>query len=310
MSAAQKQSSPLTSTRMIVLIGGTSYAGEMKKSVFTALTISYQKQALCPCIVLPMLATIMTAPYSSAFQVQVKQRFPQTLHARSLVMMNMAGAKMVSSILKVDVMQTIRLSEEAEPEIYATTQRFGTVLENVVLDENRVPDFDDGSLTENTRCAPIRLNLSQMQARLALHHTRKTLSCSQQMLSCIAPHCKINACTSDVSLPIGLYRKSRWHRKGCDRARSHSQPVFGAPLCRVTHQNMAISCVNSLPNMMWLLFVNTGWTGGAYGVGERMPIRVTRALLASALDGSLNDVTFRKGPAFWLRCARICVQYP
>jgi phosphoenolpyruvate carboxykinase (ATP) len=195
--------------------------------------------------------------------------------------------------------KTINLREEAEPEIYATTRNFGTVIENMVYDPETLElDFDDDSLTANMRCAyPLEQipNASERGWRASQEHRDADL----RRLRCAAAHRAADAGAGDVSLPVGLHLEGRRHRARRDRARAHLLDL----LRRALHAAPARGLRQLLQDKIhehgatcWL--VNTGWTGGAYGTGSRMPIKATRALLTAALDGSLNAGQFRKDPHF------------
>tara|TARA_R110002111_G_scaffold220690_1_gene283117 strand:+ start:195 stop:1001 length:807 start_codon:yes stop_codon:yes gene_type:complete len=194
----------------------------------------------------------------------------------------------------------IKLSAEAEPEIFATTKMWGTVLENVVMDPvTRVLDLDDASLAENSRGAyPLS----------AIHNASETGTCGHPknlvMLTCDAfgimpPIARLTPAQAMYHFLSGYTAKVAGTEKGVTEPSATFSACFGAPfmprhpaeygaLLRELIATHNVDC--------WL--VNTGWTGGAYGTGKRMPIKTTRGLLNAALDGSLKTAAFREDPNF------------
>ncbi|WP_421787097.1 phosphoenolpyruvate carboxykinase [Hyphobacterium sp.] len=286
--------------RKLVLIGGTSYAGETKKSVFTILNYLLPAKGI-----MPMHCSVNTDGENAAIFFGLSGTGKTTLSAdasRTLVgddehgwsengLFNFEGgcyAKM------------IRLCPQAEPEIYSTTQRWGTVLENVVMDPvTRELDLDDASLAENSRGAyPIS----------AIPNASATGRCGPPknliMLTCDAfgimpPIAKLTPAQAMYHFLSGYTAKVAGTEKGVTEPTVTFSACFGAPfmprhpaeygaLLRELIAEHGVDC--------WL--VNTGWTGGGYGEGQRMPIQATRALLNAALDGSLNTATFRQDQNF------------
>ena len=190
--------------------------------------------------------------------------------------------------------KTIRLSQEAEPEIYATTQRFGTVLENVVLDENGVPDFDDGSLTENTRCAyPLHFIPNASDSGTA-PHPKNIIMLTADAFGVLPPISRLNPAQAMYHFLSGYTAKVAGTEKGVTEPEATFSTCFGAPFMPrhpSVYGNLLRELIARNDVNCWL--VNTGWTGGAYGTGNRMPIKATRTMLSAALDGSLNDAEFR-----------------
>jgi phosphoenolpyruvate carboxykinase (ATP) len=287
--------------RKLVLIGGTSYAGETKKSVFTILNYLMPAKKI-----MPMHCSVNCGDQDdSAIFFGLSGTGKTTLSAdasRTLIgddehgwsengLFNFEGgcyAKM------------IRLSAEAEPEIHATTKMWGTVLENVVMDpDTRVLDLDDDSLAENSRGAyPIS----------AIPNASETGRCAHPknlvMLTCDAfgimpPIAKLTPAQAMYHFLSGYTAKVAGTEKGVTEPSATFSACFGAPfmprhpaeygaLLRELIAEHQVDC--------WL--VNTGWTGGAYGTGHRMPIKATRGLLNAALDGSLKTAAFREDPNF------------
>ncbi|MBO6717115.1 MAG: phosphoenolpyruvate carboxykinase [Rhizobiaceae bacterium] len=287
-------------TRMIVLIGGTSYAGEMKKSVFTALNYLLPTKG-----VMPMHCSANAGPSGdAAVFFGLSGTGKTTLSAdpsRTLIGDDEHGwgADGIFNFEGGCYAKTIKLSAEAEPEIFATTKRFGTVLENVVLDDARVPDFDDGSLTENTRCAYPLHFIPNASATGRAGHPKNIIMLTADAFGVMPPIAQLTPAQAMYHFLSGYTAKVAGTEKGVKEPEATFSTCFGAPFMPrhpSEYGNLLRELIAEHDADCWL--VNTGWTGGAYGVGNRMPIRATRALLAAALDGSLADAEFRTDPNF------------
>ncbi|MCP4319933.1 MAG: phosphoenolpyruvate carboxykinase [Hyphomicrobiales bacterium] len=286
--------------RRIVLIAGTSYAGEMKKSVFTALNYLLPQKG-----VMPMHCSANQSPDSdTAVFFGLSGTGKTTLSAdpsRTLIGDDEHGWS-DDGVFNFEggcYAKTIRLSEEAEPEIYATTQRFGTVLENVVLDEARQPDFDDGSLTENTRCAYPLHFIPNASATGRAGQPKNIIMLTADAFGVLPPIAKMTPAQAMYHFLSGYTAKVAGTEKGVTEPQATFSTCFGAPFMPrhpSEYGNLLRDLIARYDVDCWL--VNTGWTGGAYGTGSRMPIKATRALLAAALDGSLANAEFRTDPNF------------
>jgi phosphoenolpyruvate carboxykinase (ATP) len=174
------------------------------------------------------------------------------------------------------------------------------VLENVVLDAGRVPDFNDGSLTENTRCAyPLDFIPNASKTGRA-GHPRNVIMLTADAFGVLPPIARLTPSQAMYHFLSGFTAKVAGTEKGLGK---EPQPTFstcfGAPFMPrhpSEYGNLLRELIAEHDVDCWL--VNTGWTGGAYGTGKRMPIKATRALLAAALDGSLKDVEFRTDANF------------
>lgn len=284
----------------LVLIGGTSYAGEMKKSVF-----SYLNFLLPASGIMPMHCSANHDDEgNSAVFFGLSGTGKTTLSAdasRTLLGDDEHGWN-EDGIFNFEggcYAKTIRLSEESEPEIYATTQRFGTVLENVVLDENRVPDFDDGSLAENARCAYPIDYIPNASLTGTAPHPKNIIMLTADAYGILPPISKMTPAQAMYHFLSGYTAKVAGTEKGVEGTQATFSTCFGAPFMPrhpAEYGNLLRDLIAKHGVDCWL--VNTGWTGGAYGVGSRMPIKATRALLSAALDGSLNNASFRKDDNF------------
>src|SRR5580658_6295617 len=292
-------------TRKLVLIGGTSYAGEMKKSVFTILNY-----LLPPKRVMPMHCSAnVGANRDAAIFFGLSGTGKTTLSAdasRTLVGDDEHGWS-ENGVFNFEggcYAKVIKLSPEAEPEIYTTTQRFGTVLENGVMNpQTRELDLDDGRYTENTRAAyPIDF-IPNASTTGTASHPKNVIMLTADAFGVLPPISKLTPSQAMYHFLSGFTAKVAGTEKGLGK---EPQPTFstcfGAPFMPrhpSEYGNLLRALIAEHQADCWL--VNTGWTGGAFGTGSRMPIKATRALLNAALDGSLANVEMRTDPHFKFR---------
>ena len=288
--------------RKIVLIGGSYYAGEMKKSVFTTLNYYLPEKG-----VMPMHCSANVGPNGdTAIFFGLSGTGKTTLSAdpkRTLIGDDEHGWGK-DGIFNFEggcYAKTIRLSEEAEPAIYAASRRFGAVLENVVLDPaTREPDFDDGSKTENTRSAYPLDFIPNASPTGRAGQPKNLVMLAADAFGVLPPIAKLTPAQAMYHFLSGYTAKVAGTERGLG---NEPQPEFSAcfgspflPRHPAEYGNLLRELIAKHNVDCWL--VNTGWTGGKYGVGSRMPIKVTRALLSAALDGSLRNVEFRTDKYF------------
>jgi phosphoenolpyruvate carboxykinase (ATP) len=284
----------------LVLIAGTSYAGEMKKSVFTALNYLLPEKG-----VMPMHCSANMGPDGdTAVFFGLSGTGKTTLSAdpnRTLIGDDEHGwgEKGVFNFEGGCYAKTIRLSREAEPEIYATTERFGTVLENVPLNDARMPDFNDASLTENTRCAYPLHFIPNASATGLGDHPKTIIMLTADAFGVMPPIARLTPDQAMYHFLSGYTAKVAGTEKGVTEPEATFSTCFGAPFMPrhpTEYGNLLKALIAEHGVTCWL--VNTGWTGGAYGQGSRMPIKATRSLLTAALSGQLNSAIFRRDANF------------
>jgi len=288
--------------KRLVLIGGTSYAGETKKSVFGYLNYVMPERGVMP---MHCSANVDDKGRSTIF-FGLSGTGKTTLSAdpkRTLLgddehgwgdggIFNFEGGCYA---------KTIRLSQEAEPEIWAATNRFGTVLENVILDPvTRVPDFDDGRLTENTRSAYPLEFISNASATGTAGHPKNLVMLTADAFGVLPPIAKLSPSQAMYHFLSGYTAKVAGTEKGLGKEpQATFSTCFGAPFMPrhpSVYGNMLRDLIARHKVDCWL--VNTGWTGGKFGAGRRMPIKATRALLDAALSGVLASQPMRTDALF------------
>lgn len=289
-------------TQRLVLIGGTSYAGEMKKSVFTILNFLLPEEG-----VMPMHCSVNVGGQSDpAIFFGLSGTGKTTLSAdpdRTLIGDDEHGwgANGLFNFEGGCYAKMIRLSPAAEPEIYATTQMFGTVLENVVMDPaTRELDLDDATLAENSRGAYPIDYIPNADPRGRAGHPKNIVMLTCDAFGVMPPIARLTRDQAMYMFLSGYTAKVAGTEKGLgNEPQATFSTCFGAPFMP-RHPSEYGTLLGDLIDRhdvkCWL--VNTGWTGGPFGVGARMPIKATRALLAAALDGSLNDAPMKRDPNF------------
>ena len=291
----------LNLTKRMILIGGSFYAGEMKKSVFT--TLNYYLPAES---VMPMHCSANVGKDGDvALFFGLSGTGKTTLSAdpnRTLIGDDEHGwgPHGVFNFEGGCYAKTIKLSRDAEPEIYDATLRFGAVLENVGFDpETRTVDFDDESKTENTRSA-YPLDFIPNASRSGRAGMPKNLvMLTADAFGVMPPIAKLTPAQAMYHFLSGYTAKVAGTEKGLVGVEPEFSTCFGAPFLPrhpTVYGNLLRELIAVHNVDCWL--VNTGWTAGKYGVGRRMPIKVTRTLLTAALDGSLRNAKFRTDPYF------------
>ena len=288
-------------TRKIVLICGSSYAGEMKKSVFTTLNFYLPAQNVVP---MHCSANVSHEGESALF-FGLSGTGKTTLSAdpnRILIGDDETGWG-PNGIFNFEggcYAKTIKLSKEAEPMIWNATNRFGAVLENVTFDPyTHVPNYDDGSKTENTRSAyPLEFIPNASETGRA-GHPKNIIFLTADAFGVMPPIAKLTPTQAMYHFLSGYTAKVAGTEKGLVGVEPEFSTCFGAPFLPrhpTVYANLLQAYIQKHDVDVWL--VNSGWTGGKYGEGRRMPIKATRTLLTAALNGSLKAADFRTDPYF------------
>jgi phosphoenolpyruvate carboxykinase (ATP) len=296
-------------SRGLALIGGTRYAGEIKKSIFTAMNYLLPTRDVFP--------MHCSANYGEDGDVALffglSGTGKTTLSAdpdRTLIGDDEHGWSN-NGIFNFEggcYAKAIKLSAEAEPEIYATTQRFSTVLENVVIDpDTRVLDLDDDSITENTRAAYPVSYIPNSAPDGRGGHANNIMLLTADAFGVLPPISRLNDQQAMYYFLSGYTARLAGTEVGVTEPQATFSSCFGAPFLPRDPGEYADLLGEKLHRHrpdVWL--VNTGWTGGPPGTGHRMPIAQTRAMVSAALNGSLAKGEFEIEPTFGLKIPRSC----
>jgi phosphoenolpyruvate carboxykinase (ATP) len=291
----------LNFAKKLVLIGGTRYAGEMKKSIFTVLNYLLPSQS-----VMPMHCSANVGPAGdTAIFFGLSGTGKTTLSAdpsRQLIGDDEHGwsDRGVFNFEGGCYAKVIRLRRETEPEIYAATQMFGTVLENVLLDTTtRAVDFDADRLTENTRaCYPLHYIPNHLPAG-AGGHPKNIVFLTADAFGVLPPIARLTPAQAMYHFLSGYTAKVAGTERGVTEPSATFSACFGAPFLPLhpgVYATMLGERIARHEARVWL--VNTGWTGGPYGVGSRMKLPHTRAMVRAALAGALNGIRYQPDPVF------------
>jgi len=297
----------------LILIGGTHYAGEIKKSLFTVMNYLLPQRK-----VLSMHASAnVGAAGDTAVFFGLSGTGKTTLSAdpeRALIGDDEHGWS-DDGVFNFEggcYAKVIRLSPSAEPEIYATTRRFGTVLENVSYDPDTGRlDLDDDSLTENTRAAYPITHIPQARHDGRGGHPSHIVMLAADAFGVLPPIARLTPEQAMYHFLSGYTAKVAGTEKGIREPEATFSACFGAPfmaLSPVVYADLLGERIARHDVDVWL--VNTGWTGGPYGTGERMKIAATRAMVNAALRGELAGVPVTVDPVFGLAVPQECPHVP
>ncbi len=285
----------------LVLIGGTSYAGETKKSVFTILNYLLPQRGV--------MSMHCSANVGEAGDVAVffglSGTGKTTLSAdpeRRLIGDDEHGWS-DDGVFNFEggcYAKVIKLSAEAEPDIYRTTRMFGTVMENVVVDPvTRVPDLDDAAKTENTRAAYPLTSIPNIVPEGYAGHPSNIIMLTADAFGVLPPVARLSPEQAMYHFLSGYTAKVAGTERGVKEPEATFSTCFGAPFM-VLHPGVYADLLGKKIQehgaACWL--VNTGWSGGPYGEGQRMSIKHTRAMIRAILNGTLASVETRPDPVF------------
>lgn len=286
----------------LIIIGGTLYSGEVKKGIFSVMNYLLPKKGV--------MAMHCSANHDK--------------HGKTAVFFGLSGTGKTTLSADADKIligddehgwsddgvfnfeggcyaKTINLSRENEPLIYSTTEKPGTILENVVLNENREPDFEDVSLTQNTRCSYPLDYIPNASDTGKSGHPENIIFLTADAFGVLPPISKLTPEQAMYHFISGYTAKVAGTERGVTEPQATFSACFGAPfmpLHPTVYAELLAEKIRKHNANVWL--VNTGWTGGEYGVGHRMKLPHTRRMLKEAIEGNLDDVEFKTDPIFGL----------
>ncbi|MGB0785880.1 MAG: phosphoenolpyruvate carboxykinase (ATP) [Alphaproteobacteria bacterium] len=300
-------------TDKLILIGGTDYAGEIKKSAFSLLNFTLPTDGI-----LPMHCSANTGPTGdTALFFGLSGTGKTTLSAdagRNLIGDDEHGWDN-DGIFNFEggcYAKAIDLTAEKEPEIYAASTRHGAILENVVLQPNGKPDFTDVSLTENTRSAYPLNHIDGASPDGTGKHPKTIIFLTLDAFGVLPPISKLTLEQAIEHFLMGYTSKVAGTEKGLgNEPQATFSTCYGAPFMPrppLNYANLLRDKLISHDTKVWL--VNTGWIGGGVGIGNRISLTHTRALIRSALSGALCEQNFERDSVFGLMVPNSCKEVP
>jgi len=288
-------------TRRIILIVGTRYAGEIKKSMFSVMNYLMPTRG-----VLPMHCSANVGPEGDValfFGLSGTGKTTLSTHPQRRLIGDDEHGWSPQGIFNFEggcYAKTIRLSKEQEPLIWEATNRFESILENVVVNpESRRVEWDDDSKTENTRSAYPLAHLSNAVPSGMAGHPRHLFFLSADAYGVLPPIARLNPEQAMYFFLSGYTARVAGTERGVSEPRATFSSCFGAPFwprSPLIYARLLGERLRQYRPHVWL--VNTGWIGGAYGVGRRIPLEYTRRLLEAALGGELDRASYREDPVF------------
>jgi len=303
----------LNFAKRLVLIGGTSYAGEIKKSIFSALNY-----------LLPLGGVLSMHCSANAGRSGDVALFFGLSGTGKTTLSSDPDRRLIGDdehgwsdrgVFNFEggcYAKMIRLSAEAEPQIYATTRRFGTVLENVVLNETtREMDLNDDRLTENTRGAYPIAFIDNAEPSGQGGHPKNIVMLTADAFGVLPPIARLTPAGAMYHFLSGYTAKVAGTEKGVTEPKATFSTCFGAPFLPLPPGRYATLLGEKIARhqaRVWL--VNTGWSGGPCGVGARMKIQYTRAMISAALSGALDSVSYARDSVFNVDVPASCPGVP
>jgi phosphoenolpyruvate carboxykinase (ATP) len=287
--------------RTELVIGGTFYAGEIKKSIFTVLNDRLPLEGVLP---MHCSANVSKDGENVAIFFGLSGTGKTTLSAEPARLLigddeHGWGDNGIFNFEGGCYAKTIRLSPVAEPEIWKAAHSYGTILENVGIDERGKLDLDDDSKTENTRAAyKLEVIANALPTKMA-GHPQNVVFLTADAFGILPPIARLGREQALFYFLSGFTAKLAGTEIGVKEPEPTFSTCFGAPFLPqepAVYADMLGRKLDEHGSAVWL--VSTGWTGGPYGTGERMPIAATRGLLAAALAGKLDNVEYRTDPVF------------
>jgi len=300
-------------TRKTAIIGGTGYTGEIKKGIFSALNF-----------ILPVFKNTLPMHCSAnvgengdtAIFFGLSGTGKTTLSAdpkRKLIGDDEHGWTNENSVFNFEggcYAKVIDLTEEKEPDIYRAIKR-GAILENVIMDDNNIVDFEDISITQNTRVSYPIYHIDNIQKPSIGHNPKNIFFLTADAFGVLPPISKLTPGQAAYHFISGYTAKVAGTEAGITEPVPSFSACFGAPfmpLHPTEYAEMLSKKMQEAGVNVWL--VNTGWTGGPYGVGYRMKLKYTRAMISAAMEGKLDNVVFENHPIFKVAVPLECPNVP